>query len=409
MTASIGQAGSRKPLSTVEFVALFSFITSLTAASIDGMLPALGIIGVELNVADPRNTQLVITLFVLGMVFGEFLFGPLSDAIGRRKAILLGLAIFCVGSILAMTAQSIEMMLLGRVIQGFGVSGPKIGSRALIRDKFSGDAMARMISYIYMTFILVPMLAPAAGQLIVSVASWRAIFFAYLLMGLIVSIWLMMRQEETLVVEHRVPLSFGTLARNTWLVVNSRKVMAYILALGLAFGGLLLYLSIAQSVFQDIYGVGTEFPLYFATLALGVGIASFSNSQLVMRFGMERLSLIALSGMSVVGAALLAMCLLHDGQPPFVWFMIFVGALLFCFSALFNNLNSMAMQSLGRVAGLGTSLVSSISSLVAVVIAVSLGRFYDLTLYPLAGAFLLAGAGGIILVILARSGHSEPV
>lgn len=409
MTASTGQFGSRKPLSTVEFVALFSFITSLTAAAIDGMLPALGMIGVELNVADPRNTQLIITLFVFGMVFGEFLFGPLSDAIGRRKAILLGLAIFCAGSILAMTAQSFEMMLLGRVIQGIGVSGPKIGSRALIRDKFSGDAMARMMSYIYMAFILVPMLAPAFGQLIISVASWRAIFFTYLVMGLIVAVWLMLRQQETLAPANRIPLSFGTLVRNTWLIFNNRKVMAYILALGLAFGALLLYLSIAQSMFQDIYGVGTRFPLYFAMLALGVGVASFTNSQLVMLFGMERLSLMALSAMCVFGGALLLVSFLYNGQPPFVWFLVNCGALLFCFSALFNNLNSLAMQSLGRVAGLGTSLSSALSSLVAVAIAVTLGRFYDLTVYPLAFGFLFAGIVGIGLVLFARTGHSEPV
>lgn len=409
MSANIGQVHSRKPLGTFEFVALFSFITSLTAAAIDGMLPALGNIGTELQVSDPRNMQLVITLFVFGMVFGEFLFGPLSDAIGRRKAILFGLAIFCAGSVLAMTAQSIEMMLLGRIVQGIGVSGPKIGARALIRDKFSGDEMARMISYIYMAFILVPMLAPAAGQLIVSVANWRAIFFAYLLMGLISSVWLMLRQEETLLVEHRTPLMFKTVLRNTWLVLNNRKVIAYILALGFAFGGLLLYLSIAQSMFQDIYGVGARFPLFFAMLALGVGLASFANSQLVMRFGMERLSLVSLGAMGVLSGALMIMSLLHGGQPPFIWFLINSAALLFCFSSLFNNLNSMAMQSLGRVAGLGTSLTSSISSLVAVGVAMSLGRFYDFTVYPLAAAFLLASIAGFGLVIYARNGHSDPV
>lgn len=409
MSANIGQVHSRKPLGTFEFVALFSFITSLTAAAIDGMLPALGHIAADLQVSDPRNMQLVITLFVFGMVFGEFLFGPLSDAIGRRKAILSGLAIFCAGSVLAMTAQSIEMMLLGRIVQGIGVSGPKIGARALIRDKFSGDEMARMISYIYMAFILVPMLAPAAGQLIVSVADWRAIFFAYLLMGLISSVWLMLRQEETLLVEHRTPLMFSTVVRNTWLVFNNRRVMAYILALGFAFGGLLLYLSIAQSLFQDIYGVGTKFPLFFAILALGVGVASFANSQLVMRFGMERLSLVSLGAMGVLSGALMIVSLLHGGQPPFIWFLLNSAALLFCFSALFNNLNSMAMQSLGRIAGLGTSLTSSISSLVAVAVAMTLGRFYDFTVYPLAAAFLLASVAGFGLVIFARKGNSDPV
>tara|TARA_R110002124_G_scaffold111152_2_gene264826 strand:- start:12072 stop:13298 length:1227 start_codon:yes stop_codon:yes gene_type:complete len=400
---------AEKPLSAVEFVALFSLITSLTAAAIDAMLPALGEIGRALAVSDAKNTQLVISLFVFGMVFGELLFGPLSDAIGRRKTILLGLAIFCAGTILAMTASSMEQMLLGRIIQGFGVSGPKIGSRALIRDKFSGDAMARMMSYIYMVFVLVPMLAPAFGQLVMSVANWRAIFLVYLALGLIVSLWLMLRQRETLAVERRIPLSLPALVRNGWLIVSHRRVMAYILALGAVFGGKLLYLSTAQSIFQDIYGAGARFPLYFAMLASGIGFASLSNSLLVMRFGMERLSVLALAAMAGLSAGLLVISLIYDGQPPFLLFMLICAAEFFCFAILFSNLNAMAMQFLGRVAGLGASLTSGLSSLIAVLIAVIMGRFYDLSVLPLAVAFLFAGIVGLVLVLLARRSSAEPV
>lgn len=398
-----------KPLSAVEFVVLFSLITSLTAAAIDAMLPALGEIGRALAVSDAKNTQLVISLFVFGMVFGELLFGPLSDAIGRRRTILLGLAIFCAGSVLAMTASSMEQMLLGRIIQGFGVSGPKIGSRALIRDKYSGDAMARIMSYIYMVFVLVPMLAPAFGQLVMSVADWRAIFLVYLAMGVIVSLWLMLRQGETLAVERRIPLSPASLVRNGRVIVNHRRVMAYILALGAVFGAKLLYLSTAQSVFQDIYGAGTRFPLYFALLASGIGVASFSNGLLVMRLGMERLAVYALVAMAGMSAALLVTAMLHDGQPPFLLFMLICAAIFFCFAILFSNLNAMAMQSLGRVAGLGASLTSGLSSLIAVGIAVALGRFYEQSVLPLALGFLLAGLGGLALVLLARRSSAAPV
>lgn len=398
-----------KPLSAVEFVALFSLITSLTAAAIDAMLPALGEIGRALAVSDAKNTQLVISLFVFGMVFGELLFGPLSDAIGRRRTILLGLAIFCAGSVLAMTASSMEQMLLGRIIQGFGVSGPKIGSRALIRDKYSGDAMARIMSYIYMVFVLVPMLAPAFGQLVMSVADWRAIFLVYLAMGVIVSLWLMLRQGETLAVERRIPLSPASLVRNGRVIVKHRRVMAYILALGAVFGAKLLYLSTAQSVFQDIYGAGTRFPLYFALLASGIGVASFSNGLLVMRLGMERLAVYALVAMAGLSAALQVTAMLHDGQPPFLLFMLICAAIFFCFAILFSNLNAMAMQSLGRVAGLGASLTSGLSSLIAVGIAVALGRFYEQSVLPLALGFLLAGLGGLALVLLARRSSATPV
>lgn len=398
-----------KPLSTVEFIALFSLITSLTAASIDGMLPALGVIGRELGAPSNTSTQLVISLFVFGMVFGELIFGPLSDAIGRRKTILIGLAIFCAGTVVAMTAQSIEQMLLGRVIQGIGVSGPKIGSRALVRDKFSGDDMARIMSYIYMVFVLVPMLAPALGQLIMNVASWRAIFLVYLLMGIVVSIWLTARQAETLLVERRVALAFRPLTRNAGLILKHKRTMAYILALGIVFGGKLLYLSTAQSIFQDIYGAGGKFPLYFAMLAFGIGVASFSNSQLVMRYGMERLSIFALCSMCFLASCLLTLTFLYAGQPPFLAFMIICGFLFFCFAILFSNLNAMAMQNLGRIAGLGASMVSSGSSMIAVVIALSFGQFYHESVLPLSLAFLFSGTAGIALVVWAKRTSSEPV
>jgi len=135
-TASVPAVPAR--LSTPEFVALLSLTTSLTALSIDAILPALRDLGTALAVADARDTQLVVILFIFGMVFGEIFFGPLSDAIGRKKAILLGLAIFGLGAVVAMTADSLEQVLLGRIIQGIGCAGPKIAARALIRDQFAG-------------------------------------------------------------------------------------------------------------------------------------------------------------------------------------------------------------------------------------------------------------------------------
>ena len=159
-----------KPLRTPEFVILLSLVTSITALTIDAILPALRQIGEALAVADPKDTQLIVSFFILGMVFGDLIFGPLSDAIGRKNAIQAGLLIFVAGTIVSMTAASLEQMLLGRVIQGIGVSGPKIASRALIRDLYEGRAMARIMSFIFMVFILTPMLAPALGQAVLLIA-----------------------------------------------------------------------------------------------------------------------------------------------------------------------------------------------------------------------------------------------
>lgn len=394
-----------KPLKTAEFVALLSLITSLTAVSIDAMLPALRTIGTDLQVAHANNTQLIVSLFIFGMVFGELIFGPLSDAIGRKSAILIGLAIYATGTVMAMTANSLELLLIGRVVQGIGVSGPKIASRALVRDQFEGAEMARILSFIFMVFILVPMLAPGIGQLILQVASWRAIFFLYLGFSIVIALWLTLRQPETLLRAQRISLSFPTLLMNAAQIVRHRQVMAYTLAAGLIFGAQLLYLGTAQAIFHDLYAIDETFPFYFALLAFGIGLSAFFNSQLVMRFGMHRLTLIALSGLIGFGSLLAAAGIADAGIPPFPLFIALCFGLFCCVGALFGNLNAMAMQSLGRVAGLGASLIASLSSLLAVALAIPIGSLYDKSVLPLGFGFALAGCLALALVLLA---HRSP-
>jgi len=400
---------AKPPLRMVEFIALLSLITSLTAVSIDAMLPALPDIARSLAVSNANDTQLVVSLFILGMVFGELIFGPLSDAIGRKKAILAGLAIYCIGTVLAMTALSLGQILIGRIIMGIGVSGPKIASRALVRDQFEGEAMARIMSYIFMVFILVPMLAPSVGQIVLHAADWRAIFLLYLGFGAVIAVWLSVRQAETLPPERRIPLSYTALWTNTQRIVRHRKVMAYTAAAGLIFGGQLLYLSLAQAIFHDLYGIEDQFPLYFALLAFGIGLSAFCNSQLVQRFGMHRLSVAALIGLIASSGTLAAVAATHGGVPPFTIFMALCFAMFCCLGTLFGNLNAMAMQSLGRVAGLGASLIASMSSLVAVIMAVSIGRFYDQTALPLALGFLLAATVTLLLVLFASKARAESI
>ena len=400
---------TKQPLSTPEFIVLFSLITSLTALSIDAMLPALGIIGEALNVADTRNTQLIVSMFILGMAFGEMFFGPVSDAIGRKNALMAGLIIFAIGTLVAMTALSIEQILFGRVVQGIGAAGPKIASRALIRDLYKGDAMARIMSFIYMVFILVPMVAPALGLLIVKAAGWRALFVVFLVSAALVALWLGLRQPETLPPERRIPFSLGPLLKNAALIFRHGKVMAATLAAGFIFGAVLLYLSTAQAMFDDLYDAGDRFPLYFAMLAAGIGTASYSNSQLVMRYGMHRLSVAALAGLIVLSSILLAIALAYEGVPPFAVFMVLCFLMFFCFGILFGNLNAMAMESLGRVAGLGASIIASVSSLLAVIFSVIVGRFYDGTVLPLAAGFIIAGAVSLVLVLAATKSEAGAV
>ncbi|MCB1491223.1 MAG: multidrug effflux MFS transporter [Rhodobiaceae bacterium] len=400
---------SRSPIGTIEFVALFSLLTAVTAASIDTMLPALGTIGEDLGIANPNDAQLVVSMFVLGMVFGDLFYGPVSDAHGRKNAIFFGLAIYAIGAVIAALAPSMPVLLAGRIIQGIGASGPKIAARALIRDQYDGNDLSRMMSLIMMVFILVPMLGPALGQLILAFGDWRMIFIAFVVLAVVNTAWLALRQPETLTDEKRIPLRIGLLVRNGWLILRHPAVMAYILATGFVFGGMLVYVGTSQAIFHELYGAGNLFALYFAILALGIGIASFTNSRLVMRVGSHRMAVVGFTCMVSCAILLLVAGWMSAGVPPFPVFMVLAFGELFSFGILFGNVNALAMHALGRVAGIGASILSSISSLVAVVMATVIGRFYDGTIMPLAYGFLIAGALSLVLVILAHRSRAGPI
>jgi len=394
---------ARKPLGHVEFIALFALLTSLVALSIDTVLPALPAFAKSFALTDSNDSQLVISSLVLGMVFGELVFGPLSDTKGRKFAILLGMGIFCIGSLISMLAQSFEWLLIGRLVQGLGVSGPKIATRALIRDQYRGAAMARIMSFVMMFFILVPMLAPVIGQVIITFFHWQMIFGFFLMMTIIIGIWFQIRQEETLTKDKRIPFSIKAITSASKNIIKDPVIMAYATTAGILFGALLLYLGMSQAIFQDIYAIVEHFPLYFAILASGVGLSSFLNGKLVMRFGMYNLSMSALFCLSLFSSALLIVGLIYNGQPPLVLFM-FISFLCFCcIGILFGNLTAMAMETLGKTAGLGASIVASSSSLVSVVFSVIAGRFYNQTTIPLAVGFICAGIIGLCLVKWAQS------
>jgi DHA1 family bicyclomycin/chloramphenicol resistance-like MFS transporter len=384
-----------------EQIALYACLTSITALSIDALLPALRAIEADVPSTSLLSTQHIVSLFILGMVFGELLFGPLSDAIGRKKALVGGLVLYIAGTTLGMFANSLEVVILGRILQGVGVAGPKIATRAMIRDQFEGDAMARVMSFVFTLIILVPMVAPAFGQLVLVFAGWRAIFVVYVLMAVILCLWLISRQAETLPRSRRVPLRPAILFRNAFRILSNRRVAFLIIATGFIFGGQLLYLSTAAELFFDVFGIAETFPLYFAALAVGVGIASFTNAQLVRRFGMDAMVRWAVVGLMLSGGVMLAASAIFAGRPPLMLFMASGFIVFFCIGILFGNLNAMTMRSLGQLAGLGASLIASGSSLIAVVFATCLGSFYNQTTFPVAAGFALSGVLSFALVALA--------
>ena len=394
-TASGGsQAHGKPPLGIIEFVALMATMTSLVALSIDAMLPALIQIGESLHVQKEHHAHLIVTVFFVGMAFGQMFFGPFSDARGRRLTILTGLCVFALGTFVCMLATSLEMMLVGRVIQAFGVSGPRIASMAIIRDLYMGDAMARVMSFIMMVFILVPMLAPMIGQAVMNLFSWFHIFTLFLVVAASSGIWFFSRQGETLPRNKRRDFSFAQFFLSSKFILTHATVMGYTFAMGCIFGAFLAYLSASQTIFQGYYGAGENFPYIFAVLAFSIGIASYFNGKMVMRFGMRKLCRFALKGANGFALVFLALLLTYDGLPPLVITVITMFIGFFFVGILFGNLNAMAMQPLGEMAGLGAAIIGSLSSLFSVPVALFIDSFLSGNLYPI-------GLGFFIFFILA--------
>lgn len=387
---AMAELSSKKELGLAEFVTLMASLTSLVALSIDAMLPALAQIGTELGATDPQQPHLIVSIFFLGMAFGQMFFGPFSDTKGRRAAILLGLIIFAVGTLICAVAHTMEVMLIGRIVQAFGVSGPRIAALAVVRDKYEGEAMARVMSFMMMVFILMPMVAPLIGQGIMAVGSWRHIFTFFLVTALVIGCWFFLRQTETLPKTKRQPFNWQSFIASSKYILTNPMVMGYTLGSGFIFGGFLAYISASQTIFQFIYKTGDMFPLYFALLAFAVGFASFVNGKLVMRFGMFRLSNLALVGF-LVGGALLAFQAHHfDGVPPLWMFVTNMFIAFFCVGILFGNLSAIAMQPLGHMAGLGAAIINSLSGLISVPIAIFIGHFISQSVLPVGLGFVLS-------------------
>ncbi len=381
-----------------EFVALMAMMMSLVALAIDAALPALPQIGADLGVQRANDPQLVVSLLFLGFAVGQLLYGPLSDSVGRKPTVYLGFGLPMIGCICSLLAASFPMMLAGRFLQGIGVAGPRTITLALVRDRYAGKTMARVMSFVMAVFILAPVVAPALGQGILILAGWRAIFGAYLGLVIVVLIWFALRQPETLDPERRIPFTASRIALAAREVLANRTAFGYTAAAGFVFGSFIGYLNSAQQIFQEQYGLGRLFPLYFGIGALAVGCAALLNATLVMRHGMRPLVLRALQVVTGLSIVFLAIAYGLAGHPPLWLLMVYLLVVFFSAGILFGNLNSLAMEPLGHVAGTGAALVGSLSTFISLVLGTAVGQSYNGTVLPLVAGFALFGVGSLAIV-----------
>lgn len=389
---------SKKKLAQLEFITLMASLMSIVALAIDAILPALDSIGKTIGTTQLSDNQLLITMFFLGLGIGPLVFGPVSDSLGRKPIVYIGFLIFSIASFICIYSTSIEMMVFGRILQGIGLSAPRTISIAMIRDLFSGDYMARIMSFITVVFILVPIIAPAMGKFFLDRYNWQAIFYVQLIFSILVSVWFWKRQKETLKLSKRIKFTPTIFIDGIKELVRYKTTIGFTLISGFITGSFMVYLSTSQQIFEQQYLLKEEFPYIFGVLAISIGSAIFLNGILVIKYGMEKLVTVSL--FTFFGVSLLYILLFYNSpNPSLVVLLSFFGVQFFAIGFLFGNLRALAMQPIGHIAGIGAAITGFISTLMAVPISIYTGKFIKDTTLPLFIGFLLCSILSIAILL----------
>lgn len=404
-----GAGGDPRRLSPAEFVAIIAMCFASVAVAVDGMLPAMPQIAQELSPEAPNRVPLIIMTFVLGMGIGTLFVGPLSDAFGRKRVIAAGAVVFCAAAVWAMRTQDLEMLLAARMVMGLGAAAPRVVSLAVLRDLYAGREMARMTSFVMMVFTLVPAVAPLMGSMVLAVADWRAIFLAFILFSALSNGWLMLRQPETLPPDRRIPIQRKPLMTSLRTVLANRVVRQAMAVLACIFGALFATLGSIQPIFAVTFDRADSFPLWFALIAVAGGTSSLINAMLVVRLGMRRM----VSAMLVVQvglSSLMAVLSLGGLWPDAVHFaavVVWLASMFFMIGITVGNVNAIALEPMGRMAGMAASVTSAISTVGGALLAVPIALAFDGTPGPLAaGSALMCAVALAIMMRMDRGGQS---
>ncbi|GGK50471.1 Bcr/CflA family efflux MFS transporter [Gramella jeungdoensis] len=388
----------KKNSSQLEFIALMASLMSVVALAIDALLPALDLIGISIGTENIVDNQLLITMIFLGLGLGPLFFGPISDSLGRKPIVFMGFGIFILASFICVYSESLEMMVAGRILQGIGLSAPRTISIAMVRDTFNGDYMARIMSFITVVFLLIPIIAPAMGKFVLDHYNWQAIFYIQLIFSLIVSFWFWKRQPETLLKEQRLKFTSHIFIDGVKEILKAKRTIGFTVISGFVTGSFMVYLSTAQQIFQIQYDLKEQFPYIFAGIAIAIGTATFLNGTLVIKFGMEKMvtaSLVAFFGISLIYIILFS----SSANPEIGVLLTFLGLQFFAIGFLFGNLRALAMEPIGHIAGIGAAITGFISTIMAVPISTIIGRFVSNTALPLFIGFLFCSFLALLILI----------
>ncbi|MDQ8754849.1 multidrug effflux MFS transporter [Sphingosinicella sp. LHD-64] len=385
-----------------EFVVLMAGLMSLNALAIDAMVPALPAIGEALDVATDNQRQLVVSLYFLGFGTTQLLYGPLADRFGR-KPVLLGSLLLYIGFALACAAApSFTLLLAARLAQGAAAAATRVLVISIIRDRYEGAAMARLMSLVFLVFLLMPVLAPAFGQLTLMIAPWEWIFFGLAIFGAVMLVWSLIRLPETLHPEYRRPLSARVALEGARETLTNRMSIGYTLAFTLMMAPLVGYISSVQQIVFDVYQRPELIAATFAGVAAPMALASWLNARLVERAGTRRIAHLGLILFTALALVHLASALLVESLGLFI---LLQGLTMASFAFAASNMGALAMEPLGHVAGTASSVQGTITTVIGAALGMTIGLSFDGTTIPLILGAALCGAAALATVLVTERGR----
>jgi DHA1 family bicyclomycin/chloramphenicol resistance-like MFS transporter len=383
-----------------EFIALIAALMASNALAIDAMLPALPAIGEALGVDEENRRQLVITCYLLGFGVAQLFWGPLSDRFGRKRLLAGAMLLYSLFGIAAGLASSFTLLLAARTLQGIAAAATRVLVVAVVRDRYQGSGMARVMSLVMIVFMIVPVLAPAFGQGVLAIGEWRHIFIGLGVYGMVLALWTLLRLPETLAPEQRRPLSLGHIGEAVWTTLSTRQSIGNTISQTMLFGALFAFIGSIQQIVFDVFHRPELMAIVFALIAGPMGFGSYANSRLVMRLGSRRILLLALGVFTAAAASHFAVA---EFAGETIWtFVVLQAATMSCFGLIGANAGALAMEPVGHIAGTASSLQGVITTVGGALIGFAIGQQFNGTTLPFLLGFTCCGAAALATAIWAN-------
>jgi DHA1 family bicyclomycin/chloramphenicol resistance-like MFS transporter len=381
-----------------EMTAMLAGLMALNAFAIDAMIPALPDIGRSLGVAQENERQLVVIAYFVGFASTQLIWGPLADRFGRKPILAAGIVLYGLFALLCASAASFPLLIAGRLAMGASAAVTRVLVVAMVRDLFEAEAMARVMSLVFMTFMLVPVLAPNIGQAILLVASWRAIFVVLAAYALTMLVWSSLRLPETLHPEYRRSLTWREMSGAIMETVREPQSRGYTLATTVIFAALVAYISSVQQIIFDVFKTPHLIGVVFAAIAAPMALASWFNSRIVERFGLRRVGHSAALMLALVTATHAVVAL--AGLETLASFIVLQALTMCCFALASSNLGTLAMEHMAPIAGTASSVQGVTGTLGAAILGFLIGQQFDGTATPFVVGTAICTSLGFVLIIL---------